>query len=584
MAELLSGSTVGGFLIALQNNDNNFQDITAAQIMLNSGKITSKIANQSSQIGFVLETPSYSTSGQKLISINNGTNEQFSIDKDGNIFVGKGISLNRNKKTSGISFYMPTYNQWQMYMQPCTTGNGYNSNVTQPTGSIVTSWALRSFIEGNSGYGWTWEKGSLSSTTPEIVSELGTNGNFRTIGDITAIKFIGSGESLTNIPWSSLTGKPTTLSGYGITDAVNTSDVVTTAAADKILKLDTNQKLPASITGNQETATKLQTQRTIQLAGQVTGSQSFDGSQNISITTAVNHNHDQNYLGINGGTSTITDSSTQVGFTLQTPNYTTMGQKLLSIKNGTNQKFLITKDDKAVAAAFEAQQLRTSGTITSLVPALANATAFMLTTEDPFTTNGQFLLKLQNGGTNVVSINHANKIEIPNGTVTIGNTQTTLDDTNERLTVNGVIRATKVKNAVYNDYQEYRSSTTKIKAGYVCVESENGFVELCKKDRQKNIQGIQSDTYGTIMGCDKEDNTPISVQGRVLVYAENKNNLKLGDQVCSSKNGKIRKMKWYEKILFPEQIVVIVSEFPSYETWGTDNVSIDGRIWINVRR
>jgi hypothetical protein len=125
---------------------------------------------------------------------------------------------------------------------------------------------------------------------------------------------------------------------------------------------------------------------------------------------------------------------------------------LLSIKNGTNQKFLITKDDKAVAAAFEAQQLRTSGTITSLVPALANATAFMLTTEDPFTTNGQFLLKLQNGGTNVVSINHANKIEIPNGTVTIGNTQTTLDDTNERLTVNGVIRATKVKNAVYNDY------------------------------------------------------------------------------------------------------------------------------------
>ena len=82
MAELLSGSTVGGFLIALQNNDNNFQDITAAQIMLNSGKITSKIANQSSQIGFVLETPPYSTSGQKLISINNGTNEQFSIDKD----------------------------------------------------------------------------------------------------------------------------------------------------------------------------------------------------------------------------------------------------------------------------------------------------------------------------------------------------------------------------------------------------------------------------------------------------------------------------------------------------------------------
>lgn len=104
----------------------------------------------------------------------------------------------------------------------------------------MTSWALRSFIEPNSGYGWTWEKGAYAATSPEIVAELGVNGNFRTVGEITATKFIGSGVSLTNIPWSSLTGKPTTLSGYGITDGVNTVDVVTTATANKILKLDSN--------------------------------------------------------------------------------------------------------------------------------------------------------------------------------------------------------------------------------------------------------------------------------------------------------------------------------------------------------
>ena len=148
----------------------------------------------------------------------------------------------------------------------------------------------------------------------------------------------------------------------------------------------------------------------------------------------------------------------------------------------------------------------------------------------------------------------------------------------------GVITATKVKGAVYNDYQEYRNSVSRIEAGYVCIESESGNIELCKKDRQKNIQGIQSDTYGTIMGDSNQNNTPVSVQGRALVYAENKNNLKLGDQVCSSKNGKIRKMKWYEKILFPEQIVGIVSEFPTYETWGTDNIAVNNRIWLNIRR
>lgn len=69
---------------------------------------------------------------------------------------------------------------------------------------------------------------------------------------------------------------PTTLAGYGITDAVLSSDVATTATASKILKLDANSKLPASITGNASTATKLTTARTI-------NGVSFDGSANITV-------------------------------------------------------------------------------------------------------------------------------------------------------------------------------------------------------------------------------------------------------------------------------------------------------------
>lgn len=70
---------------------------------------------------------------------------------------------------------------------------------------------------------------------------------------------------------------------------VNISEVVTVAAANKILKLDSNSKLPASITGNADgnaaSATKLQTARTISLTGDVTGSVNFDGSGNASMTT-----------------------------------------------------------------------------------------------------------------------------------------------------------------------------------------------------------------------------------------------------------------------------------------------------------
>ena len=74
---------------------------------------------------------------------------------------------------------------------------------------------------------------------------------------------------------------PTTLSGYGITDAVNSSDVVTTATPNKILKLNSSGYLPT----NALTASRLLNPITISLIGDVTGSISFDGSSNISIVT-----------------------------------------------------------------------------------------------------------------------------------------------------------------------------------------------------------------------------------------------------------------------------------------------------------
>lgn len=78
-----------------------------------------------------------------------------------------------------------------------------------------------------------------------IKSELGIN----------AEQYNGNAATATNVAWSGVTNKPTTLSGYGITDGVNSSDVVTTATANKILKLNSNSKLPASITGSATSAT-----------------------------------------------------------------------------------------------------------------------------------------------------------------------------------------------------------------------------------------------------------------------------------------------------------------------------------------
>ena len=54
-----------------------------------------------------------------------------------------------------------------------------------------------------------------------------------------------------------------------------------------------------TVSGNSGTATKLATARTITLAGDVTGSVSFDGSANVNITTTVgddSHNHSMAYI------------------------------------------------------------------------------------------------------------------------------------------------------------------------------------------------------------------------------------------------------------------------------------------------
>ena len=73
---------------------------------------------------------------------------------------------------SGISWYSPSYTAWSQYMSPAgATGSGPTGNITAPSGTLVTSWALRSFVENPGGYGWTFESGA-SSGQPTVVAEI----------------------------------------------------------------------------------------------------------------------------------------------------------------------------------------------------------------------------------------------------------------------------------------------------------------------------------------------------------------------------------------------------------------------------
>lgn len=116
---------------------------------------------------------------------------------------------------------------------------------------------------------------------PEEGEDAGGTGSFVT--GVT-IDDLGHVVSTTKGDAPSLTGGSAATSGQYVSGVTVSGHAVTVTKA----------ALPTTISGNAGTATKLANARTISLSGDVTGSTTFDGSVNVTITTTVaddSHNH-----------------------------------------------------------------------------------------------------------------------------------------------------------------------------------------------------------------------------------------------------------------------------------------------------
>ena len=154
--------------------------------------------------------------------------------------------------------------------------------------------------------------------------------------------------------------------------------------------------------------------------------------------------------------------------------------------------------------------------------------------------------------------------------------------------VEGEVYASKVHNAVWNDYAECRKVET-IEPGRCVTETESGTMALTTERLQPGCK-ITSDTFGVCMGKTDEAKTPIAVAGRVLVYPfRDRKEYHLGDAVCSAPNGTVDVMTRDEIKEYPERIVGTVSEIPKYDVWhggaqdGNNDIQVNGRIWVYVR-
>lgn len=137
--------------------------------------------------------------------------------------------------------------------------------------------------------------------------------------------------------------------------------------------------------------------------------------------------------------------------------------------------------------------------------------------------------------------------------------------------------------AVWNDYAEFRITVPEVKPGQVVIENGDGTLSISTERLQAGCE-VVSDTYGFAIGKTEKAETPIAVSGRVLAYTyEDRNTFVAGEPVCSGPNGTVSRMTREEVREYPERVIGTVSEIPEYETWGAEEVAVDGRIWIRIK-
>ena len=158
-----------------------------------------------------------------------------------------------------------------------------------------------------------------------------------------------------------------------------------------------------------------------------------------------------------------------------------------------------------------------------------------------------------------------------------------------RIDCNGIFAATG-----WSDLAEYRR-TIEHEPGRAVIPTDCGIAKRATKRLQPGAR-IVSDTYGFCLGESDDEQSPIALTGRVLAYpCRPISEYHAGDAVCSGPNGTVDLMTREEIQKYPDCIIGIVNEIPTYPIWNpkhtddrqkvvfNENVEVRGRIWIDVK-
>ena len=247
------------------------------------------------------------SSGVGATLTNAGTQEAITID---------GVALSLNDRVL-------------IYEQTDETQNGIYTVTT--VGSASTNWVLTRATDADSygasdpdsfgkGDAFFVKEGNTGAgelyvmTTSGTITFGTTNIHFSQVAE-TAVYNAGTGITLTGTTFS-------------IGQSVGTTDNVTFNQVTADIIGDVSGNVTGDVTGNADTATALETARTIQLSGDVTGSATFDGTANVTITAAVQDDSHAHVISNVDGLQAALDGKTTTSRTITAGNGLTGGGNL----------------------------------------------------------------------------------------------------------------------------------------------------------------------------------------------------------------------------------------------------------------
>ena len=176
-----------------------------------------------------------------------------------------------------------------------TTGNSATATVLQTARTIGMSGVAATATSFNGSANIIIPVTSVpTSLLTGVIADANISGSYTGMVNLTGSgivdfsRFLGNTSDTVAAPSFSWTGDLDT----GIYQPAANQLAITTGGVQSALF--SSSGITGTLVGNAATATKLQTPRTITLSGDVSGSTSFDGSGNVSITTTVaddSHNH-----------------------------------------------------------------------------------------------------------------------------------------------------------------------------------------------------------------------------------------------------------------------------------------------------